>query len=144
MDIKELQGNDIPKLKALLDDLTGMVSDISGMIHLLDEIKDKNYYKLFCLYEQGELIGTASLTKCFDLTNDCTYYYSMENFIIDKNYRRKGYGSFLLKALEEYVINSGGRYINFTSASKRTEAHNFYQKNGYDLSYAKGFKKEFR
>lgn len=144
MEIKDFQKDDITKLKDLYDDLIGSTSDIQDLSKALEEIEGKQYYKLFCLYARDELIGTASLTKCFDLTGDCSYYYSMENFIIDKNYRGKGYGSILLKFLEEYVIKEGGRYINFTSSSKRTQAHAFYQKNGYTPDYVKGFKKVFR
>ena len=144
MEVKPLRERDVPKLQMLLDDLIGGSSDIQDIYRLLSEIADKPYYKLFCLYEGNLLVGTASLTKCFDLTGDCSYYYAMENFVIDRAYRHKGYGTFLLRAVEEYAVQSGGRYIGFLSSAIRKNAHAFYEKNGYDPNYTKGYKKVFK
>lgn len=145
MKIAPLQDKDIPKLHAMLDDLNGSTSDIRKLEHGLSLIKDIEQYKLFCVYtDENTLVGTCSLTKCFDLTGNCTPYYSMENFVIDKVQRGKGYGTYLVSKMEEYVTNNGGRYVNFTSSSLRTDAHAFYKKCDYDLDYVKGFKKVFK
>lgn len=142
MKILPLRNTDIPKLHKMLDDLTGSNSDINKLINELNDIKDIEIYKLFCLYTDDEqLVGTCSLTKCFDLTDSCSPYFSMENFVIDKEARGKGYGNFLIKEVEKYVKENGGRYINFTSSISRTGAHSFYEKCGYRLDYVRGFKK---
>lgn len=144
MRIAPLQDKDIPKLHEMLDDLNGSKSDIQKLIHGLNMIKNVKQYKLFCVYtDDNVLVATCSLTKCFDLTGNCTPYYSMENFVVDKNQRGKGYGTFLVSEMEQYVRVNGGRYVNFTSSSARTDAHYFYKKCGYNLDYVKGFKKVF-
>lgn len=143
MQIGELKNKDIKKLFDLYCQLTESEGDFEKMCKALDETKDNPMYKLFCVYDDDELIATASLTKCFDLTGDARYYYSMENFVVDENHRGKGVGTFLIKELESYVKEHNGSYINFTSSFSRKNAHAFYEKMGYAPDCVKGFKKVF-
>ena len=144
MKIQPLKDKDIPKLFDLYCQLIESVGNYEKMCDVLEEIKSNPNYQLFCVYnDKDELIATASLSKCFDLTGDAKYYYSMENFVVDKNYRRKGVGTFLVKAMEQYVNENNGSYISFTSSSSRKTAHAFYEKLGYSLDSVKGFKKVF-
>ena len=143
MQFRKIEEKDIERLNELYLQLVEF-GDIKKMRLVFNEIKDNPHYMLFGVYDDnGILIATASLTKCFDLTEDVRYYYSMENFVVDKNCRRQGAGSFLLKCLEEYVKENGGRYINFTSSAWRKEAHTFYEKAGYSPDCVRGSKKEF-
>ena len=143
MKFEKITEKDLASLCKLYLQLVDYV-DEEKLRKIYDEIKDDSHYMLFGVYNDGgELIATASLTKCFDLTEDARYYYNMENFIVDKNHRRQGAGKFLLQCLEEYVKENGGRYMNFTSSAWRKEAHTFYENSGYSSNEVKGFKKEF-
>lgn len=144
MKIKKLKDKDIPKLFDLYCQLTETKGDYEKMCKVLEEIQNDPKYSLFCVYsDEDELIATASLTRCFDLTGDARYYYSMENFVVDENHRGKGVGKFLMKKLEEFVAENNGSYINFTSSYSRKNAHAFYEKLGYAPDYVKGYKKVF-
>lgn len=144
MEIKELNAKDIPKLFDLYCQLIGRTGNYQKMCDGLKEIHFNPHYKLFCVYsDEDELIATASLSKCFDLTGDAKYYYSMENFVVDETHRNKGVGKFLLKALEQFVIDNDGSYMSFTSSITRKSAHSFYEKLGYSPDYVKGYKKTF-
>ncbi len=143
MEIKELKEKDVPKLFDLYSQLIGKEGNYTKMCRVLNEIQDCPHYKLFCVYQDDELIATASLTKCFDLTGDAKYYYSMENFVVDERYRGKGVGTFLLQELEQYVSENDGSYMNFTSSMSRKDAHLFYENRGYHKDYVKGYKKVF-
>lgn len=141
MQLQNLREADWPKLFDLYCDLTGG-GNYEKMCSVLREIKDNPHYTLFCVYDDDQtLIATASLTKCLDLTGDARYYYSMENFIVDKTCRRRGVGRFLLNAVEEYVKAHNGSYLSFTSSPFRKEAHLFYEKMGYRTDATQGFKK---
>ncbi len=143
MKFHKIEEKDLEKLYNLYLQLVEF-GDLENMRRVFAEIKESPHYILFGVYtEEDELVATASLTKCFDLTEDSRYYYSMENFVVDKNFRRQGAGKFLLKNVEEYVKANGGRYINFTSSAWRKDAHAFYENSGYKADYVKGFKKEF-
>lgn len=143
MQFREIEEKDLESLYKLYLQLVDF-GDIKKMRQIFDEIKRDPHYILFGVYNDNkELIATASLTKCFDLTEDARYYYNMENFVVDKNCRRQGVGTFLLKSVEKYVKENSGRYINFTSSSWRKQAHAFYESAGYLPDYVKGFKKTF-
>lgn len=144
MKIQKLKDKDIPKLFDLYYQLTDVKGNYEEMCRVLEEIKNDPQYHLFCVYsDEDELIATASLTKCFDLTGDARYYYSMENFVVDEKHRGKGVGKFLMRHLEDFVIKNNGSYINFTSSYSRKNAHAFYEKLGYTPDYVKGYKKVF-
>ena len=143
MIFRKVEEKDINQLYELYFQLVDF-GDIEKMRRVFDETKDDPHYMLFGVYnDEDVLIATASLTKCFDLTEDARYYYNMENFVVDKNCRRQGTGTFLLKSLEEYVKQNGGRYMNFTSSAWRRDAHAFYESLGYMSDKVKGFKKHF-
>ena len=142
--IHPLREEDIPKLCELYRQLTGELPKAEAFAEKLRMIEENDAYELFCIYDENdELIATATLTRCPDLTEDCRDYYNMENFVVDEKVRGKGVGKFLLQSLEEYIVQHNGRYMNFTSHHSRKDAHRFYKKNGYDPDYVKGFKKGF-
>ncbi len=144
MKLQKLKECDIPVLFDLYYQLTEEKGDYDEMCRVLKEIESNPTYTLFCVYsDDDKLIATASLTKCFDLTGDSKYYYNMENFVVDEKHRGMGVGAFLIKELEKFVIEQNGSYMNFTSSSSRTGAHEFYKKMGYNPDNVKGFKKKF-
>lgn len=83
-----------------------------------------------------------SLSKCLDLTAKARFYYSLENLVIDENYRHQGYGQALMQYVEDLcAAGLNGRYVNLTSAVHRTDAHEFYYRIGFPRNYTIGFKK---
>ena len=140
--IHPITDKDLPELAGLYGQLTGTKPDLTLLAERLGEVRQEPLYTLFGVYDdEDRLIATASLTRCFDLTDDCRPYYNMENFVVDEACRRKGAGAFLLRAVEDFARAQGGRYINFTSAPSRTGAHRFYEAMGYRMDATRGFKK---
>ena len=67
-------------------------SDIQDMIRVLEEVKDDPHYHLVGIFDDADkLAGTITLSKCLDLTAKARFYYSLENLVIDENYRQQGY-----------------------------------------------------
>lgn len=143
MEIRKIERNELPQLCRLYSQLVGGDGDPDAVGRVFDQIENDPNFLLVGVYEGDALIATASLTRCFDLTGDARFYYSMENFVVDESHRRMGVGTRLMAYLEGYVKANNGRYINFTSSAARTEAHLFYGKMGYAPDYVKGFKKTF-
>jgi len=50
---------------------------------------------------------------------------------VDKKHHRKGYGSLILKTIEQWVLNKGKAAITLEVASKNTPAQLLYQTFGY-------------
>ncbi|MFH1750339.1 MAG: GNAT family N-acetyltransferase [Candidatus Micrarchaeota archaeon] len=55
----------------------------------------------------------------------------IETTIVDDEHRRKGVATLLLKECEKEAANRGCRIIELDSAMERTQAHQFYETNGY-------------
>lgn len=131
---------DLHRLYCQLED--DWTSDIHDMIRVLEEVKDDPHYHLVGIFDDADkLAGTITLSKCLDLTAKARFYYSLENLVIDENYRHQGYGQALMQYVEDYVRRHNGRYVNLTSAVHRTDAHEFYYRIGFPRNYTIGFKK---
>lgn len=144
MVIKEVEREDLPKLSDLYRQLVGYAGDYDNMCAVYEDVRNNPNYLLIGVYDDaGELVATASLSRCFDMTGDSRYYYSMENFVVDEESRNSGVGQMLMEYLENYIKENNGSYVNFTSSTERKGAHAFYKKMGYKSDYVKGFKKTF-
>jgi ribosomal protein S18 acetylase RimI-like enzyme len=55
------------------------------------------------------------------------------NLLVDTGYRRRGTGSLLLKAMEEFARENGARVIMFDTAIDNIPALNLYFKNGFKI-----------
>lgn len=53
--------------------------------------------------------------------------------VVDQNERSKGIGTALLKHAEGWAKNENLGLIRVRSNVKRTDAHRFYQRNGYEI-----------
>lgn len=72
----------------------------------------------------GQLIGF------YLYQNNKNTIYLMQMFV-EKNYRRKGYGTILLKHYEQAGIQKGGSSSFLHASSMNTKAVSFYQRNDY-------------
>ena len=139
--VRKIQEKDLDQLVELYHQLIDGPTDEKKLSREFKKILGKDSFGVFGVYEGKRLIGTATITKCLDLTADCRYYYSLENFVVDKEYRRKGVGKTLLEYIEEYGRKRKIRYICFVSSAERRSAHLFYEEMGYGNKRVKGFKK---
>jgi ribosomal-protein-alanine N-acetyltransferase len=55
------------------------------------------------------------------------------NLLVDAAYRRRGIGSLLLKAMEDFARENGARVIMFDTAIDNIPALNLYFKNGFKI-----------
>ena len=132
IEIRKIKKEDITDLVELYFQLTNSYPDTNKMIDLLDNSN------IFVYLIDNKIIATVELTKCIDLTNDCRSYYTLENFIVHKDYRNQGIGTELLDFCMEKAKKNNIRHINLTSSNYRIEAHNFYKNYGFEE--VKGYK----
>ncbi|KRE59867.1 GNAT family N-acetyltransferase [Paenibacillus sp. Soil750] len=96
---------------------------------------------LFVYEEEGELLGTLTLNICLQALHGLRPYGLVENVIVHENHRCKHIGSALLQHVEAYCISIDCHKIMLLSNAKRERAHMFFEKEGYNGSISKGFKK---
>lgn len=66
-------------------------------------------------------------------TLEMTLSTELGGLVVDSEYRGRGIGKQLLAAAEKWSLNLGIKRLQFTSQMKRSEAHVFYQKQGYKI-----------
>lgn len=82
------------------------------------------------MYKEGLLIGfILGYYKQFD---DLLGYF-LDEIIIDAQHQNKGYGTLLIKALEDIAKPSGASLIELTSVNDEAHIH-FYKKSGFYIA----------
>ena len=97
--------------------------------HIADFNSAGNIFAFVLVNEHGEAIGMIQFQKT-ELSNDYfkEEYGLIREFWVAPEYRKRGWGIFLLKKAECYFKDNN---IQFILLSSRKEAVGFYIKNGY-------------
>jgi N-acetylglutamate synthase-like GNAT family acetyltransferase len=139
--IREAEGTDKNQLFELYRML---VPNSKKMIVLEEQIdaikKDPNNFVL--VYdEEGQILATLTLNICSQALHGKRPYGVIENIIVHENHRSKNIGQKLLQYVEDYCRSLNCHRIMLLSNSSRESAHQFFEREGYDGSVSKGFKK---
>ncbi|MFD1738746.1 GNAT family N-acetyltransferase [Bacillus salitolerans] len=104
--------------------------------------RDPNNF-LFVYDVRGQILGTLTLNICLQALHGSRPYGIVENIIVHEHYRSKNIGKKLLQYAERYCKSIDCHRIMLLSNSRRQKAHQFFEREGYDGSISKGFKKYF-
>ncbi|MET3576732.1 GNAT family N-acetyltransferase [Bhargavaea ullalensis] len=113
--------------------------DEETYLGLVTEAMQRDMYRLFALYDQGNLVAVTGFKPMI------TLYYGrfvwVCDLVTDETRRSTGYGEKLLSYVHDWAENNGYQSVALSSGLQRTDAHRFYEeKMGYDkVSYV--FKK---
>lgn len=109
--------------------------DEKAYLDLVTEAKEKDMYRLFALYNRGEIVAVTGFKPMI------TLYYGRFVWVCDlvtnKNKRSKGYGEKLLAYVHEWAKENAYESVALSSGLQRTDAYRFYEeKMDYDkVSY---------
>ncbi|WP_425447682.1 GNAT family N-acetyltransferase [Dethiothermospora halolimnae] len=138
--VDRIQKKELKELSLLYNQLGSSNLYIEKLNREFDKIASNNNYFLLGIKENNRLIGSALTIICLDLFNDCRPFMIVENVVIDKENRHKGYGTILFNKIENIAKRYNCYFIMLLSNKKRTKSHKFYKKIGYDNN-SLGFKK---
>lgn len=96
---------------------------------------------LLGLFKENTLIGIAQidyLNKYFE--NQKIAY--INGLCIKEEYRKQGYGDYLLKECIKICKENQADMINLTSNKTRIQAHRLYERNSFEIANTILFKKE--
>ena len=116
------------------------LSDVNDLIKQLTKREVKIGWKninavmkneiLFVVRDGKKVIGLAVLTKTWKLT---AYVGTIEDVVVDENYRGQGIGKKLISMIIEKAKKLKMDYIQLTSHPGRIEANLLYQKIGFEI-----------
>ena len=139
--IREAEPRDAQAIERLYQELLPNNLNTKVLGERIEEIQNNpNSFLLVCEIDQ-KVIGTAHLHICLDALVENRPFGVVERVIITEHVQSKGYGSALMKAIENICIQKNCMKKFLTSGASRSEAHHFYEKLGFDGESSKAFKK---
>nr|WP_186812101.1 GNAT family N-acetyltransferase [Paenibacillus xylanexedens] len=139
--IREAEPRDAQAIERLYKELLPNNLNTKVLGERIEEIQyNPNSFLLVCEIDQ-KVIGTAHLHICLDALMENRPFGVVERVIITEHVQSKGYGSALMKYIENICIQKNCVKMFLTSGASRSEAHHFYEKLGYDGESSKAFKK---
>lgn len=146
--VREIKIADIDDLKSVLGLYEMLIND--------EDFSDEDSYKAtwqdiisdkkitcFIIHEDGVAVATCLISIIPNLTRGQRPYGVIENVVTHSDYRNKGHGKAVIDAAISLAESKNCYKVMLLSASKRTEAHEFYKKIGFDGDSKKGFQKRF-
>jgi L-amino acid N-acyltransferase YncA len=98
------------------------------------QIQKATGYNLLVAEEQGNVIGTMVLIIVPNLSHSALPWATIENVVVDEEYRRRGIGRLLMDYATARAKEAGCYKIQLISDKRRTESHKFYRNLGYKAS----------
>ncbi len=107
----------------------------------LDKLKQKKGYgyKLVFLKDHEKIIAVAGFKFYYSFRFG--KYLEIDDFVVDKDKRRNGYGKVLFNWLSKYAEKNNCSSIQLNSRIKLNKAHKFYEKVGMKISHYRFYKK---
>ncbi len=137
----ELTEGDLQSLAGLYKQFWNEDSDIVKMRGTFRRLAGNRDYIFLGAKRDGQLVGTVMGIVCEELYGQCRPFMVVEDVVVDREHRRRGVGSLLMRELERRAEDRGCSYIIFVTEQDRTTAHQFYGSLGYDLDGYRGFKR---
>jgi len=141
MRIGELSEQDLPALAELYRQFRGEESFLDKMRETFRRLEKAHNYTFLCARNGGRLLGSVLGIICEELYGDCRPFMVVEDVIVDREQRRRGIGSALIRAIEEQAVSRNCSYIMLVTDSTRVDAQGFYQSLGYHPEDYRGYKK---
>ena len=89
----------------------------------------------------NEVVGYLTINRLYDSVLSCHYCYV--NYVcVKRNYQHRGIATLLFNKVFEICKHENISYIELTSNPTRIEAHQLYQKLGFNIRKTDVFRKE--
>ncbi len=139
--IREAERKDKEQLLKLYKMLVPNSKKMNVLEEQIDKIRKDPMNFLLVYDEEGELLGTLTLNICLQALHGTRPYGVIENIVVHEDHRSRNIGKKLLQFAEDYCKSIDCHKIMLLSNSKRQRAHQFFEREGYNGSISKGFKK---
>jgi GNAT superfamily N-acetyltransferase len=145
--VRDAVRGDLPRIVALYrtDELTrkhhgSADEDLEpGYFAVFDAIDQDPRNRLLVAEHGGVIAGSFQLTYVPDMQPDGREVAIIENVIVDAASRGAGLGSAMMRWAVEEARRHGSSQVKLTSNVKRTDAHRFYERLGFEPTHV-GFK----
>lgn len=95
-----------------------------------DAFFDDDRYRLFALWEDGDVVGLAGLSVRPVMHHERHVW--LHDLVVDEARRGQGYGSRLLSFVESWAAEAGCDLVALATSPGREAAQGLYDDRGYD------------
>jgi GNAT superfamily N-acetyltransferase len=107
------------------------VQNLAKLRGAFDRALASTTQRYFCAVEDGEIVGFASLSMKYSLWQEALLA-NLDELVVDEAQRGQGIGGALLDYIVDVARKTGCSRIELDSAFHRTEAHEFYERRGFE------------
>ena len=130
--IREATIADSDQIAQLVSDLGYRTSSSQMRTRLEAILKDHDFHTLVAC-DGDQIVGFVG-TRVGPLYESDDRYGQIMALAVASARQRSGIGRMLMQAAETSLIQRGARVLVVTSGNHRTDAHAFYEKNGYTFT----------
>lgn len=128
--IREARDDDAEAISELLAEL-GYPSDAAAVLRRIANMRtDGNQWTVLAEVE-GQVVGMATIVVRHVINRDEPFG-RLASVVVREGWRSSGIGAALLAKTEEICRAAGCSAIEVTSAERRTRAHSFYERHGFE------------
>lgn len=128
--IRDARAEDGESLAPLLEQL-GYPSPVEDLAVRVDRFANSASDRLVVAELGGRVVGLASVHVSLALEYDEPAA-KLSAIVVDESCRGQGIGGALVAVIEEEARARGCRVLFLTTADRRTEAHAFYRRHGFE------------
>ena len=148
--VREAKDTDIPRILELYRQLAMTPEELESVQakpefsrEMFREMTDLEGYHLLVAEVDDEVVGTTVLVILPGLAHGISRWGVVEFMVVNEAHRSLGIGQALMDHAGELARESGCYKIMLGSNKKRSDAHRFYRKAGYEATH-EGFTQYFK
>lgn len=132
IEIRQCRAEDFDEVAELLRQLwPDKPIDLPSLRPVFERALVSDSQKYICAAENGKVVGFGSLTIKNNLWQQGSICH-IDELVVDNAYRHRGVGTQILQQLIGIAKEKGCRRIELDSAFHRKEAHQFYERLGFE------------
>lgn len=128
---REMRNEDLVAVLTLAQEELGYLCDEEVSREQMQRIFEKGDQKIFVAEREGQVVVFIQGELYHVIF--APMYTNVLGLAVNRSFHRKGIGSALLKQVENWGREKGAYAMRLNSGMKRTQAHIFYEKCGYQM-----------
>jgi GNAT superfamily N-acetyltransferase len=130
--IREIAVSDYSEVVLLWTEVLGNRNVNNENFHItMKKMNKEGNYKTFIAISENRVVGFIAVIQALSAGFSVGYLH-IQGLAVQKELQHEGIGTKLLNYVENYAKENGISSIILCSGFKRTDAHAFYEHNGYD------------
>lgn len=130
--VREITVSDYSEVVLLWTEVLGNKKvNYENFLITIEKMNKMGNYKTFVALSENRVIGFITVMQALAMGFPIGYFH-VQGFAVHNEFQHKGIGTKLLNHVENNAKETGISFIILNSGFKRTDAHAFYEHNGYD------------